>query len=95
MFIFINFVKGLKGVSPFKVTLPAKDNGLSNQVFKIGPPYTSVFSFTYLFSITISGAGLTLKEGESVWAPINLKPSSSISPVPISKAIIAESFFIT
>ena len=63
------------------------------------PKYSQVkdrnIEFTYLFSIIISELGFILKLGESVCAPIILKPSSSISPLPIWNAIMAESFFFT
>lgn len=49
---------------------PAIDNGRSNQLDIIMPPYFSTFNFTYAFSTVISGFALILKEGESVWLAI-------------------------
>ena len=54
-----------------------------------------MFNLTYLPSEIICGFGLILNPGTSVCAPISLRPVSSISPVPTSKAIKAESFFTT
>ena len=34
----ICLISGLKGLSDFKTTLPATDNGRSNHVLSIGPP---------------------------------------------------------
>ncbi len=87
--IFTKIVLGLKTFSDFTTTLPAILKGLSSHVFKIGPPYTSVFNLRYE-SPTISGLGFILNPGESVWFPDILNPHSFKFPFPTENAINEE-----
>ena len=68
------------------MTRPANVSGRSNHVDMMGPPYTSVFSFTMPPSHVISALGLMRKVGESQWAQIMWKPLSAIVLRPIWKA---------
>ena len=92
---FTNWVAGFNGFKLRNITRPAMDNGLSNHVYIIGPPYTSVFNFKYFPATGIAAFGLILNVGESLWAQTILNPSSAISPLPISKAKSEEWFFVT
>lgn len=57
---------------------PATDNGRSNQVEKIMPPYFSVLSCTYLPLTCCSGLSLILKVGESLWLAMMWKEAKSL-----------------
>ena len=68
---------------PFTITLPARVSGRSNHVDIIGPPYTSVFSFTMPPSQPISALGFMRNVGESQCAQIMWKPLSANGFLPI------------
>ena len=79
-------VLGWSASSPRTITRPAIVSGRSNHVDMIGPPYTSVFSFTMPPSHSISALGLMRKVGESQWAQIMRNPASAIGWRPMWKA---------
>ncbi len=66
--------------SVLTITLPAIPKGRSIQVEKIGPPYTSVFSFWYL-PFSIVKLGFSLKVGESKCAAVILKETGLSSGI--------------
>ena len=51
------------------------DNGLSNHVEYIIPPYGSTFNKTE-FNFLITGFGLILNDGESVWVAVICRANS-------------------
>lgn len=82
----MSIVMGCITSSPRTMTRPASVSGRSNQVDMMGPPYTSVLSFTRPPSVSISALGLMRKVGESLWAQIMWKPASESGWRPMRKA---------